>query len=102
MLINFHYVERNTPIHRLDPRVKFALLLAYAFSAAQTSNLWFILLCFIGTFLYYRASQLTWSETRRTWLFVLFLCFIFVVVNYFISGGANVQGVDLSHPHVLF
>lgn len=102
MLINFNYVKRDTPIHRLDPRVKFVLLMAYALSAAQTSNLWFILLGFIGTLLYYRATQLTWSETRRTWIFVFFLCFIFVVVNYFLSGGANVQGVDLSHPHVLF
>ncbi len=102
MLINFVYIQRDTPIHRLDPRVKFALLMAYALSVAQTSNLWFVLLGFIGTLLYYRASQLRWAETRRTWIFVLFLCFIFTVVNYFFSGGANVQGVDLSHPHVLF
>jgi energy-coupling factor transport system permease protein len=102
MLINFNYIKRDTPIHRLDPRVKFALLLAYALSAAQTSNFWFVLLGLLGTLLYYRAAQLKWSETRRTWMFVLFLCFIFVVINYFLSGGANVQGVDLSHPHVLF
>lgn len=102
MLINFNYIKRDTPIHRLDPRVKFALLMGYALSAAQTSNFWFILLGFLGTLLYYRATQLTWSETKRTWLFIFFLCFIFVVVNYFLSGGAIVQGVDLSHPHILF
>jgi energy-coupling factor transport system permease protein len=102
MLINFVYIQRDTPIHRLDPRVKFALLMAYALSVAQTSNLWFVLGGFAGTLLYYRASQLKWAETRRTWIFVLFLCFVFTVVNYFFSGGANVQGVDLSHPHLLF
>lgn len=102
MLINFNYIKRDTPIHRLDPRVKFAFLMAYALSVAQTSNLWFVLLGFLGALLYYRATQLKWSETRRTWMFIFFLCFIFVIVNYFLSGGANVQGVDLSHPHVLF
>ncbi|HEY1348872.1 MAG TPA: energy-coupling factor transporter transmembrane component T [Ktedonobacteraceae bacterium] len=102
MLINFVYIQRDTPIHRLDPRVKFALLMAYALSVAQTSNLWFVLGGFVGTLLYYRASQLRWAETRRTWIFVLFLCFIFTVVNYVFSGGANVQGVDMAHPHILF
>ncbi|HEY3993577.1 MAG TPA: energy-coupling factor transporter transmembrane component T [Ktedonobacteraceae bacterium] len=101
MLINFPYVKRDTPIHRLDPRVKIVLLLAYALSAAQTSNLWFILPGFIGALLYYRAAHLKWSETKTPWLFIFFLCFILVVVNYFISGGAIVQGVDLSHPHIL-
>jgi energy-coupling factor transport system permease protein len=102
MLIHFNYIKRDSPVHRLDPRVKFALLMCYALAAAQTSNLWLILLGFIGTSLYYRATHLRWSETRRPWLFLIFLCFILVVVNYFISGGAIVQGVDLSHPHVLF
>jgi len=102
MLINFTYIKRDSPVHRLDPRVKFALLMGYAFAAAQTSNFWFILLGFIGAFLYYRAAHLKWSETRRPWLFLFFICFILVVVNYFISGGAIVQGVDMSHPHILF
>lgn len=101
MLISFHYVKRETPIHRLDPRVKFTLLMAYTLSVAQTSNLWFILLSFTGACLYYRAAQLTWSDTWRSWRFVLFLCFILVIVNYVLSGGANIQGIDQSHPHVL-
>ena len=102
MLINFRYVKRDTPIHRLDPRVKFALLFAYAFSVAQTVNLWFILPGFIGICCYYRAARLTWAETRRTWLPLFFLGFILIFVNYFLSGGAIVQTVDLSHQHILF
>jgi len=102
MLINFTYIKRDTPIHRLDPRVKFVLMLAYALSVAQTSNVWFVLVGFIGAWLYYRAARLSWKETRRTWIFILFLCFILVVVNYFFSGGAIAQGVDMSHAHVLF
>lgn len=102
MLINFVYINRDTPIHRLDPRVKFVLLFAYSLSAAQTSNFWFILVSFIGAIYYYRLARLKWSETRRAWYFIIFITFILVFVNYFISGGAIVQGVDLSHPHLLF
>jgi len=98
MLINFVYIKRDTAIHRLDPRVKFALLFAYSFSAAQTSNFWFILAGFIGAIYYYRSARLKWSETRRAWYFIIFITFILVVLNYFISGGAIVQGVDLSLP----
>ncbi len=102
MLINFVYIRRDTPIHRLDPRVKFVFLFAYSLSAAQTSNFWFILAGLIGASYYYSQAQLKWSETKRAWYFIIFITFILVVVNYFISGGAIVQGVDLSHQHILF
>lgn len=102
MLINFVYIKRDSPVHRLDPRVKLILLFAYSLSAAQTSNFWFILFGLIGASYYYRQSRLKWSETKRAWYFIIAITIILVGVNYFISGGAIVQGVDLSHPHMLF
>nr|BBH93968.1 cobalt ABC transporter permease [Thermogemmatispora argillosa] len=102
MLITFPYIKRDTPVHRLDPRAKFLLLLAYGLAAAQTSNVWLILLGFVGTAYYYRLARLKWSETRRAWLFIIFLNVIIVFGNYFLSGGAIVQGIDLSHQHQLF
>lgn len=102
MLINFVYIKRDSPVHRLDPRVKLILLFAYSLSAAQTSNFWFILTGLIGASLYYRNTRLKWSETKRAWYFIIAITIILVGVNYFISGGAIVQGVDLSHPHMLF
>jgi energy-coupling factor transport system permease protein len=102
MLINFVYIKRDSPVHRLDPRVKFVLLFAYSLSAAQTSNFWFILAGLIGAFYYYSQAKLKWSETKRVWYFIFFITFILVFVNYFISGGAIVQGVDLSNQRILF
>lgn len=102
MLINFVYIKRDTPIHKLDPRLKFILLFTCSFCAAQTSNFWFILAAFIGTLIYYRLARLKWVETRRAWYLIFFIAFVLLVVNYFISGGAIVQGVDLSHPHLLW
>jgi energy-coupling factor transport system permease protein len=102
MLINFPYIRRDTPIHRLDPRAKFVLLFAYGLVATQTSNFWFMLLGFIGAAYYYSLARLKWVETKRVWYFIIFLNFMLVVMNYFLSLGAIVQGIDLSHPHILF
>jgi energy-coupling factor transport system permease protein len=102
MLINFPYVNRDSALHRLDPRSKLILLFAFGFAAAQTSNAWFMLVGLIGAIFYYSQAHLRWIETRRAWIFIIFLNFFLVIGNYFISGGAIVQGVDLSHPHVLF
>src|SRR5579875_180407 len=102
MLINFPYIKRDTPIHRLDPRAKFLLLLGWGLAAAQTSNFWFMLVGFTGAAWYYSLARLKWSETRRVWYFIIFLNFMLIFVNYFLSGGAIVQGVDMTHPHMLF
>jgi energy-coupling factor transport system permease protein len=102
MLINFPYIKRDSPVHRLDPRTKLILLLAFSFTAAQTSNFWVILAGFMLAAFYYSQAHLKWRETRRAWIFIIALNVMLVVVNYFLSGGAVVQGVDLSHQHVLF
>ena len=102
MLFNFPYIQRNTPVHRLDPRVKLILLFFFGIAAAQTSNFWFILAGLIGAAFYYSKAHLKWSETKRAWIFIIALNIMLVVGNYFLSGGSVVQGVDLSHQHVLF
>ncbi|HLZ81163.1 MAG TPA: hypothetical protein VKP04_05990, partial [Ktedonobacteraceae bacterium] len=102
MLIAFPYIKRDTPIHRLDPRAKLILLFLYGLAAAQTSNVWFILAGFIGAAYYYSLARLKWSETKRVWYFIILLNVMLVVFNYFLSAGSVVQGVDLTHQHVLF
>jgi len=102
MLISFPYINRDTPIHRLDPRAKLLLLFLFGLAAAQTSNFWFILTGFLGAVFYYSLAGLKWSETKRVWYFIIFLNTMLVVFNYFLSAGSVVQGVDLTHQHVLF
>jgi energy-coupling factor transport system permease protein len=102
MLINFPYIKRNTPIHRLDPRAKLILMFAYSFSAAQTSNFWIILAGLIGATFYYTLARLKWRETRRVWIFIIAINVVIIFSNFLLSGGAIVQGVDTTHQHVLF
>jgi energy-coupling factor transport system permease protein len=102
MLINFPYINRDTPIHRLDPRTKFVLLFALGFAVAQTSNFWVIFAGLIGAAFYYSQAHLKWAETKRAWYLIIALNVMIIFVNYFLSGGAVVQGVDLTHQHILF
>ncbi len=53
MLINFPYVERDSFVHRLDPRTKMVILFVFIFLVAMTSNFWFILGGLIISILYY-------------------------------------------------
>lgn len=102
MLINFPYIQRDTPIHRLDPRAKFLLLFGYGLAAAQTSNIWIILIGLIGAVWYYSQAHLKWVETRRVWIFIIILNTMILLSNYFLSGGAVVKGVDVGQEHILF
>ena len=102
MLINFPYISRDSPVHRLNPRTKIVLLLVFSLCIVQTSNFWVMLVGLLIAFFYYSQAHLKWSETQRTWKFILTFITIVTVVNYFLSGGAVVQGVDLSHQHVLY
>jgi energy-coupling factor transport system permease protein len=102
MLINFPYVERDSFVHRLDPRTKMVILFVFIFLVAMTSNFWFILGGLIISILYYSQARLTWAETRAAWGYIIVLAFMLVILNYFITAGSVVQGVDLSHQHILF
>lgn len=102
MLINFPYINRDTPIHRLDPRAKFILLFTYGIAAAQTSNIWVILAGLLGAIFYYSQAHLKWSETKKAWTFIIIINAMIILMNYILSGGAVVQGVDIPQTHVLF
>ncbi len=102
MLINFPYIKRDSPVHRLDPRTKLVMLFVFIFAITQSSNLWFILGGLLLACVYYSQAYLTWAETKTAWGYIIVLALMLVVVNYFVTAGAVVQGVDLMHEHVLF
>ncbi len=102
MLINFPYIERDSFVHRLDPRTKLILLFAFIFLVASSSNFWFILACLLVSILYYSQARLTWAETKTAWVYIIILALTLVFFNYFITAGSVVQGIDLSHQHILY
>ncbi len=102
MLINFPYIERNSFVHRLDPRTKLIVLFVFIFMVAMTANFWYILVGLLISILYYSQAHLTWVETKVAWVYIIVLALMLVLVNYFITAGSVVQGVDLSHQHILY
>src|SRR6266516_6128947 len=102
MLINFPYIKRDSPVHRLDPRTKILLLFAFIFVITQSSNFWFVLAGFVAAIFYYGQAHLTWSETKTAWFYIIVLALVLIVTNYFITAGAVVQGLDLSHQHIIY
>jgi energy-coupling factor transport system permease protein len=102
MLINFPYIKRDSPVHRLDPRTKLILLFAFIFTITQSSNFWFVLIGLILAIIYYSQAHLTWQETKTAWMYIIVLALMLVIVNYFVTAGAVVLGVDLTHEHILY
>jgi energy-coupling factor transport system permease protein len=101
MLANFSYINRNSFVHRLDPRTKIILLFAYSFIVIQTSNVWIIAIGFTLAIIYYFLAHLKWKETKQTWRLILSISIGLALVNYILSAGNILQGVDVGHIHIL-
>lgn len=102
MLMTFAYIERDSFVHRLDPRVKLVLLFAFSFALYQTINFWVVLTGFLISLIYYNSALLKWSETKRTWKFVFVLVGVIVCANFLLSGGNVVPGLNMANEHALF
>ncbi len=92
MIATFKYVDKSTPIHRLDPRTKFVLLLAAAFTAASLRDLRALLGLLALAVVYYALARLSWRDTRTAWRFFLFFIVIIVGFNTVIAGAGGAEG----------
>jgi energy-coupling factor transport system permease protein len=101
MLANFSYIERDSFVHRLDPRTKIILLFVYSFTVLQTSNVWIVAIGFLLVMVYYALAHLHWRETKQTWRLIFTISIGLALVNYILSRGNILQGVDVNHIHVL-
>ena len=89
MIASFKYLEKSTPIHRLDPRTKIVLLLCAAFTAASVRDLRALLALLALAIVYYALARLPWSATRRAWSFFLFFIVVVVGFNTVIAGSGR-------------
>jgi energy-coupling factor transport system permease protein len=89
MIAHFSYVERDSPIHRLDPAAKVIFMFCYIFSVALFFDIRVLAALLLVGFTYYRLSRLRWAETRRAWTFVLVFVLVFVGVSAVLWGGGR-------------
>jgi energy-coupling factor transport system permease protein len=91
MIASFKYLDKQTPIHRLDPRTKIVLLLCAAFTAASLRDLRALLALLALAIVYYAFARLPWSATRRAWRFFLFFIVVVVGFNTLIAGSGRAE-----------
>jgi energy-coupling factor transport system permease protein len=90
MIASFKYLDKSTPIHRLDPRTKIVLLLCTAFTAASVRDLRALLALLALAIIYYALARLPWRETRAAWRFIIFFIFVLAGFNTLILGAGAV------------
>ena len=86
MIASFKYVANNSPIHRLDPRTKFALLFCCTIAAASLRDLRVLLGLIVAASVYYGLARLPWRATRSAWLFFIFFIVVIVGFNTLLAG----------------
>ena len=89
MIASFKYVDKSTPIHRLDPRTKIVLLLCAAFTAASIRDLRALGALLLLAIMYYSLARLPWRDTRPAWRFFLFFIVVVVGFNTVIAGAGG-------------
>jgi energy-coupling factor transport system permease protein len=109
MLVNWAYVERNTIIHRIDPRARIIFMLcalvAVGFVPGATgAGIWdvrivsfFLALSFLQIFL----ARLTWEQTRRFWLVITIVAVVLSVITL-LTGRGEVGTFDLADQHPIW
>jgi len=95
MIASFKYLDKSTPIHRLDPRTKIVLLLSATITAASLRDLRALLVLLALAVAYYALAQLPWRATRTAWRFFLFFIVVVVGINTLIAGAGTNQVNDV-------
>jgi energy-coupling factor transport system permease protein len=91
MIASFKYLDKTTPIHRLDPRAKIVMLLSTAFTAATVRDLRALAVLLVLALIYYALARLPWRETRAAWRFIFFFIFVLAGFNTLILGTGTAE-----------
>jgi energy-coupling factor transport system permease protein len=108
MLVNWAYVDRDTIIHRLDPRARIIFMLcaliAVGFIPGRGTGigLWdarlvlvFLTVAFLQIFL----ARLTWHQTRRFWIVITVVAVILSLVTLLTGRGeTGTYDTLVEHP----
>jgi energy-coupling factor transport system permease protein len=106
MLVNWAYVERDTLIHRIDPRARIIFMLCALIAVGFVPfgagvGLWdarlvlfFLALSFLQIFL----ARLTWQQTKRFWIVITVVGVVLSLITLLTGRGA-VGTYNLSDQH---
>lgn len=109
MLVNWAYIERDTIIHRIDPRARIVFMLcaiiALGFIPGDVGGgLWdlrMVLVFTVLSFLQIFLAQLTWRQTRRFWIVISVVAVVLSLITL-LTGRGQVGLYDTSVEHPLW
>jgi energy-coupling factor transport system permease protein len=81
------YVDKNSTVHRLDPRIKFALLLIYAFAIVCDNSAMHHFLATIPIILFTIASKIEISKLLRVFSGVSVFALFILTLHSFLTPG---------------
>jgi energy-coupling factor transport system permease protein len=110
MLVNWAYLERDTIIHRLDPRARIffmlCALLAVGFIPGRGTGIGFwdarLVMIFLAVgFLQIFLARLTWQQTRRFWIVISIVAVVLSLVTL-LTGRGETGTFDTLVEHPLW
>lgn len=93
MLVTWRYRERGSILETFDPRARWLISFLVLFSIIMFWDIRVLLFFFALIMFQYYLTKLTWKETKRAWIFIIFFIVVIVGINALISGRAGPASV---------
>jgi energy-coupling factor transport system permease protein len=110
MLVNWAYTDRDTIIHRLDPRARILFmicaLIAVGFIPGRGTGVGYWDARLVSVFLILSFGQivlarLTWRQTRRFWIVITIVGVVMSLVTL-LTGRGGVGVYDTTNEHIIW
>jgi energy-coupling factor transport system permease protein len=96
-MIQIKYFPGNTLLHRLDPRVKFLLILLFVFLEVAFLDIRILAFALTAAVLLYLSARIPFKDTKGTWTF-LFTVIVFIST---LNAVFTFTRPVVSNPHVV-
>jgi energy-coupling factor transport system permease protein len=96
-MIQIKYFPGKSLLHRLDPRVKFLLVVLFVFIEVTFLDIRILAFALVGAFLLYLSARIPFKQTKGTWTFLLTVIVFISTLNAIFTFTRPV----VAHPHVI-
>jgi len=96
-MIKIKYFPGDTPLHRLDPRTKFLLVVLFIFIEVAFLDIRILIVPFVASILLYLSARIPFKEVKSTWKFLITIIVFISSVNALFTF----LGATISNPHVI-
>lgn len=96
-MIQIKYFPGNTLLHRLDPRVKFLLVILFVFIEVAFLDIRILAFALVAAVLLYLSARIPFKDTKGTWTFLLT---VIVFISTFNAVFAFTRPT-VRNPHVI-